>query len=557
MKHHLFVFLLAGFFSTALISCKKDISANPQSSNAEISGLSCEAWQANPGLLAGIAYSDTLLLPYSGGNGKSFQSGDTIRFNGVQVVLQKGILENGNGNLKLAVWGTPVSIGASAFTFSFAGKSCQLELQTGNPDTLQYDAPFSGVPDRNDAAIYQVNMRIFSNSGNFQGVTDRLDSIQKMGMNVLYLMPIYPVGILKAINSPYCVRSYNSINPEFGNIDDLRQLVKAAHQRNIAVMLDWVGNHTAWDHEWISNHRDWYLHDAGGNPVSPPSTNWTDVAQLNLSKQEMRLEMIKNMKSWIYKTNVDGFRCDYADGMPFDFWKQVIDSLRQMPNRKLLLLAEGSRNNHFVAGFDFTFGFGFSNKMKTIFGSNASANDLNALNFSEFSAATNGQQVVRYTSNHDVNGSDGTPLELFKGMQGSLTAFTIAALMKGVPMLYGGQETGTSSRFYFPFTGANINWSLNPGFASKYRQILSIRNSIAAIRYAEPQNFSTADVVAFSKEWQGEKVLVLINVRNTNQSISIPAAWANQTWTDASTGNSISLGSSYDLSPYASLILKN
>jgi len=130
-------------------------------------------------------------------------------------------------------------------------------------------------------------------------------------------------------------------------------------------------------------------------------------------------------------------------------------------------------------------------------------------------------------------------------------------LMKGVPMLYSGQETGTSSRFYFPFTGANINWSLNPGFASKYRQILSMRNSIAAIRYAEPQNFSTADVVAFSKEWQGEKVLVLINVRNSNKSISIPADWANQTWTDASSGNPINLGSSYDVSPYASLILKN
>jgi glycosidase len=557
MKHHLFVFLLAGLFSTALVSCKKDLPENPQSSNPEISALVCEAWHNDPGLLAGIPYSDTLLLPYSGGNGKSFQSGDTIRFNGLQIVLQNGTLENGNGNLKLAVWGTPVSIGANDFTFSFAGKACQLKLQTGNPDTLQYDAPFNGVPDRNDVAIYQVNMRIFSNAGNFQGVTERLDSIRKMGTNVIYLMPIYQIGSLKAFNSPYCVRSYNSINPEFGNLDDLRLLVKAAHQRNMAVMLDWVGNHTSWDHEWISTHRDWYLRDASGNPVSPPNTNWTDVAQLNLSKQEMRLEMIKKMKYWIYKTNIDGFRCDYADGAPFDYWRQVIDSLRQIPNRKLILMAEGGRNNHFVAGFDFTFGFGFFNKMKTIYKSNTSATELNALNFSEFSAATNGQQVVRYTSNHDVNGADGTPLELFNGMQGSLTAFTITALMKGVPMVYGGQETGTSSRFYFPFTGSNINWGLNPGIASKYRHVLSIRNSISAIRYAEPQIFSTAGVVAFSKEWQGEKVLVLINIRNANQSISIPTAWANQTWTDATTGNPINLGSSYDLSPYESLILKN
>lgn len=540
-------------------SCRKEnIPANPASPLIE--DLQCDNASSGMRFLPGNPISDTLLIAYLGGNATSFPAGDTLfstGISGLKARILAGTLVNGNGSLKLAVWGNPDIPGYAEIPLSFAGKSCILRLKIEDPDTLAYGIPFREVPERQDAIIYQVNMRVFSQAGNFQGVIDRLDSIKKLGTNVLYLMPFYTSGVFRAINSPYCVRSYREINPEFGNLQQLRNLVDAAHQRGLAVMLDWVANHTAWDHEWMSSHPDWYLRDASGNVLIPPGTNWQDVVQLDFSRPAMRLEMIRSMKYWIYQANVDGFRCDYADGPPFDFWRQAVDSLRKIPDRKLLLLAEGSRNNHFVAGFDFTFGFNFFNTLKGIYFGSTPLTNLPGINYSEFSASGNRQQVVRYTSNHDVNGSDGTPLELFKGIEGSLGAFAIASLMKGIPMLYGGQEVGTPYRLTFPFTGSNINWSLNPALPDRYRKIIAFRKNSAAIRLAEPQMFSTADVLAFSKEWMGEKVLVLVNVRNSNKQISIPAAFANQIWTDALSGNQLSITDTYTLAPLASLILKS
>ena len=195
-------------------------------------------------------------------------------------------------------------------------------------------------------------MRAFSTQSNFQGVIARLDSIKALGINVIYLMPIYPVGAVKSVNSPYCVKDYKGVNTEFGNLTDLRALIEGAHSRNMSVILDWVANHTAWDNAWITQHKDWYLQDGLGNIVSPPGTGWNDVAQLNFTNGMMRLEMIRSMKYWVYTANVDGFRCDFADGPPYDFWKQAIDTLRNITTHKLLMLAEGTRSNHYTAGFD-------------------------------------------------------------------------------------------------------------------------------------------------------------------------------------------------------------
>lgn len=147
-------------------------------------------------------------------------------------------------------------------------------------DPPQFGKPFKGVPDRRDVTLYQVNMRVFSKDGNFKGVAERLDSIKALGINVIYLMPIYPVGKVKSVNSPYCIQDYKSVNPEFGTLDDLRTLVAGAHSRNMAVLLDWVANHTSYDHVWTKN-KSWYLQDSSGNIISPPGMGWNDVAQLN------------------------------------------------------------------------------------------------------------------------------------------------------------------------------------------------------------------------------------------------------------------------------------
>lgn len=423
-------------------------------------------------------------------------------------------------------------------------------------DPVQYGTPFSNVIDRQDAVIYQVNMRVFSQQGNFAGVLARLDSIRALGINVIYLMPIYPVGVLNAVNSPYCVKDYKAVNSEFGTLADLRVLIDSAHKKNMSVILDWVANHTSWDNEWINSHRSWYLQQAG-NVVSPPGTGWNDVAQLNFDNPEMRLAMIKAMKFWVLTANIDGFRCDYADGPPVDFWKQAIDTLRNMSSHKLLLFAEGSRSTNYSAGFDFNFGFNFYGRIKSVYSNNQSVQLVDALNTSEYNGASDGKQVVRYLTNHDVNGSDGTPLDLFGGKKGSMAAFVVAAYMKSVPMIYNGQEVATPYRLTFPFTGSKIDWTINPDVTADYKKVIAFRNNSQAIRRGQVTSYSSNDVCVFTKEFATDKVAVFSNLRNSAITYTLPPVLAGTSWTDAMNGNAVILNTQLSLQPYSYLILKN
>ncbi|MDB5012496.1 MAG: hypothetical protein JWQ25_698 [Daejeonella sp.] len=423
-------------------------------------------------------------------------------------------------------------------------------------DPAQYGVPFAGVPDRRDVSLYQVNMRVFSSAGNLRGVTDRLDSIKALGVNAIYLMPIYPVGSVKSVNSPYCVKDYKSVNPEFGTLDDLRALVDGAHSRNMSVLLDWVANHTSFDHTW-TNDRSWYLQDASGNIVSPPNTGWNDVAQLNFNSSAMRQAMIKAMKHWVFTANVDGFRFDYADGPPVDFWKQAVDTLRNISSHKLLLMAEGGRSANYSAGFDYNFGFGFFDKLKGIYSNNQSVKQIDNLNTSDYTGASDGQQIIRYLTNHDVNSSDGTPLDLFGGKKGSMAAFIVVSYMKGIPMIYNGQEVGTPVRMTFPFTSTKINWTVNPDVTTEYKKIIAFRNSSDAIRRGQPTSYGSDDVCVFTKESGTDKVLIVSNLRNSTLIYTVPENLKNTTWKDAFTGGSTTLSTTIQLQPFEYRVLKN
>jgi len=214
---------------------------------------------------------------------------------------------------------------------------------------VQYGTPFANMPATDDVVMYEVNLRAFSANGNLQGVTSRLDEIKALGVNVIWLMPIHPVGILNGINSPYCVKDYKGVGTEYGTLEDVRTLTTEAHNRGMAVILDWVANHTSWDNPWIQN-TDWYTKNNAGNIVHPPGTNWTDVADLNFDNSDMRLAMIDAMQYWILEANIDGFRCDYADGVPFSFWNQAINKLKLNP-RTVSLLIFGKKVNRSVPFF--------------------------------------------------------------------------------------------------------------------------------------------------------------------------------------------------------------
>lgn len=419
----------------------------------------------------------------------------------------------------------------------------------------QYGTPFTGVPDNRDVTMYQVNTRAFSKEGNFEGVTARLDSIKALGINVIYIMPIYPVGVLNAVNSPYATKDYNAVGSEFGTLDDFRNLVDGAHKRKMAVMLDFVANHTSWDNPWIAN-KSWYVTDTAGNIIYPH--NWKDVAQLNFKNPDMRLALIRSMKSWVLKANIDGFRCDFADGPPADFWKQAIDTLRNIKSHKLLLLAEGSRPANYAAGFDYNFGFNFYGNLKRIYRNNRSVKSIDSVNVKDYKGATDGQGIVRYLTNHDVNSSDGTPLDLFGGKKGSMAAFVVVAYMNGIPLIYNGQEIGTPFRLVFPFTRTHVDWTLNnPDVTAEYKKIIAFRNHNETVRRGKLTSYSSDDVCAFTKTAGSKKVFVLSNLRNKPVIYTVPAGLTNSKWQDAFNGSKIRIGSSITLEPYTYLVLKN
>jgi len=426
--------------------------------------------------------------------------------------------------------------------------------QTNEQDPPQYGNPFNGVPDSRDVTMYQVNTRVFSADGNFKGVTARLDSIKALGVNVIYIMPVYPVGILKATNSPYATKDYNEVGAEFGTLDDLRALVDGAHKRKMALILDFVANHTSWDNPWLTQHPDWYQRDSTGKVVI--THGWRDVGQLNFKSDGLRLALIKAMKGWVLKANIDGFRCDYADGPPADFWAQAFDTLRNIHTHKLLFMAEGSRGSNFTAGFDYNFGFEFYGNLKMIYEHGRSVKSIDTVNTRDYKDAKDGQGMVRYITNHDVNSSDGTPLQLFGGKKGSMAAFVVVAYMKGVPMIYNGQEVGTPNQMIFPFTRTKIDWNINPDVTAEYKKVIAFRNTNAAIRRGELTSYSSDDVCAFTKTLGSDKVLVLSNLRNKEVTFTLPAQLANQTWKDGFNGKKTALGTQITLQPYQYLVLK-
>lgn len=425
----------------------------------------------------------------------------------------------------------------------------------------QYGTPFANMPSKEDAMIYQVNLRAFSEAGTINGVRERLAHIQELGANVIYLMPIYPVGQLNSVGelgSPYSVKDYKAVSPEFGTLEDLRALVEEAHAMNMAVIMDWVANHTSWDNAWIFNHPEWYQQDENGNIIAPPGTGWNDVAQLNYNNPELRTAMKDAMSYWVYNANIDGFRCDFADGVQQSFWAEAVATVRAIKNQPMLMLAEGTRRNHFDVGFDYTFGFAYFDALKKVFSEGQPATSIQTANANEYNGNYNeGYRIVRYTSNHDVNIVDGTPLELFGGKLGSLATFVVAAYMKSVPMIYNAQEIGYNQRIPF-FNHTPIDWSTADAevFAA-YKQIIAFRKDSEAIKTGSYQGYSSASVCAFTMESASETVLVLSNLTNATVQYMVPSTLADGSWSNGFTGEDFNLNGTITLNPYQYLVLQN
>ncbi len=416
---------------------------------------------------------------------------------------------------------------------------------------------FAVVPDPQDAIIYEVNLRAFSQAGGIDGVTARIDEIDALGVNVIWLMPIHPIGAINQVpplGSPYSVKDYSQISNEYGTQQDFTDLIDAAHSRGISVMMDWVANHTAFDHPWTSSNPEWYSQDGAGNIISPPGTNWLDVADLNYGNQAMRSAMIDEITYWARDVGVDGFRFDAADFVPFDFWQEAIPAVRSEANQPLLILAEGARSDHYAAGFDMTFDWGFYNALKSVF-DGSSATSLASAHATTLGSAPSGKSVLRFTTNHDENAFDATPIELYGGLDGSLAAYAATLAYGGSPLVYTGQEIGWDQNIPF-FSKAPVDWNTGASTQAWYEQILDIYIDRSSLQRGTLEDSSDSNIVLVRRTLNGEEIIMAINTRNSISTANIPNDWQGMMF-DQFTGVNFDLLPSLQLDPYEVLVLAN
>lgn len=409
--------------------------------------------------------------------------------------------------------------------------------------------PTSPVP-----VIYEANLRAMSPGGGFAGVRARLPEIAKLKVNTLWLMPIHPVGKVRSaggLGSPYAVQNFDEVNPEFGTRQDFRNLVKDAKKLKIRVILDWVGNHTAWDNPWIQN-KDWYTQSDKGEIVIPAGTNWNDVADLNFESKQMRAAMIKSMENWVIKEGIDGFRCDYADGVPVEFWQEAISSLRSKAGRTLFFLAEGSRTSNISAGFDMNYGWPVYGFTKDLYQGKISPSDWAT------KTLASPRNALRFITNHDESAWDDSAPNIFGGKEAALGAYVITALSGGSPLIYSGQEIGWGAKIPF-FEKSNLDWNSGQDIQTRYREVMSTFDSAQFATTDAVGQFSTDKVVAFTRTGKKKVVIVLVNTSNEPTSIKLAYKYlGGKSWRIV--GNSSSPDVSFPtfgLKPYENLVLES
>lgn len=366
--------------------------------------------------------------------------------------------------------------------------------------------------------IYEIFPRDFSTAGNLAGVTARLDDLHNLGVNILWTMPIHPIGQKGRkgeFGSPYSIRNYYAVDPNYGTISDYKQLVVGAHQRGMKVIMDLVANHTAWDSVMMTN-KDFYKQDAAGNVISPEPA-WTDVAGLDYSNQELRQYMITMLKYWIRECDVDGFRCDAASMVPKDFWEQVRSELSTI-KPDIIMLDEGEQPELLTNAFDIDYSWKLMWTMNDVFNHNAPASNLR--HSWEESRAQNPKDALRMRISDD---HDEIRAIARYGLNGALAASALMFTLDGVPLLYNGMEVGDATESADPalFDKFNICWQPHqndrPQFRSIYHDLIQLRKQNAAFRSSDVEwlhNSNEATLVTYERTDGKEEFLIAINFSN-------------------------------------------
>ena len=401
--------------------------------------------------------------------------------------------------------------------------------------------------------FYEANPRVFATSNQLNAISARLDDIKDLGVDVIWLMPICEQGQKKAIGSPYCIKDFKKVHPQYGTLEDLKSLVSKAHGLGMKVIMDWIANHTSWDNPWLEN-AGWHTTDGSGNVISPPGFNWTDVADLNFNSKEMRAAMKDAMGYWVTEAGIDGFRCDYAEGVPQDFWTDALAYLRTL-DQDIILLAEGDKSWLYEVGFDVMYAWSFPSALEKVFkGNSGAASIFDAFN-NDMKNVPEGKSRMRYIINHDT-ASENSPIFLYGGERGAMAAFVMATMLEGCPLIYSSQEIGYSKSLSF-FNNNVMKWDSNKAYTDEYIKVMAAFNSTRDVRVKDPVFANTGNIAKMTyKNSVGDVLVVMVNTKNEAATVRVPLDLVGKKVTDLMTGNTVTPEASIDMEPYQYLIYR-
>jgi len=402
--------------------------------------------------------------------------------------------------------------------------SCQTKpkINSTTPKKTEKIAPISDKV-LETATIYEVNIRQYSQQGTFNAFTKDIPKLKKLGVDILWIMPIYPISVKDrkgTLGSYYAIQNYTKVNPNFGTLADVKNLVNTAHKNGLYVIFDWVANHTGRDNVWLKEHPDFYVRDKKGNPVAP--FDWTDVAKLDYNNPAMRKAMIQAMEYWLKTVNIDGFRCDVAGEVPTAFWENAVAQLKKI--KPIFMLAEAEKPELLHKAFDMQYGWQAYHIFNEIAQGKATVKAWDNYITKMDTVLQKGDIDMLFTSNHDENSWNGTVRERLGNAAQVMAALTFAA--KGMPLIYDGQEYGLNHRLKF-FEKDSIPHTMGPwfefytkldGLKAKYK---ALNGGKKAADYTRLKTSNDTAILAFKRAKEGESIIFIANLTNKEQSFKL------------------------------------
>ncbi len=325
--------------------------------------------------------------------------------------------------------------------------------------------------------LYEVNVRQFTEEGTFKAFEKHLDRLKDMGVNTLWFMPIHPISETErkgTLGSYYAVDDYTAVNPEFGTMEDFQHLVDKAHDMGFKVIIDWVANHTGWDHDWITEHPEWYDRDENGNITY--SYDWSDIAELNYDNFEMRAQMIKAMQFWIEEVGIDGFRCDHAIGVPASFWNAAVYKLKSI-NSDIMMLAEVSAAQSLTKyAFDSCYNDQLYGQSLMIKGGVATSTIMQGMTLN--ANYVEGSFPMNYLDNHDKNSYEDSIVGRFGDTYEPLMALTFLSI--GYPLIYTSNEQGYDHEIEF-FEKDAVKWEDELKYEEFFTELSALKHNYKSL----------------------------------------------------------------------------